>query len=125
MITHADALGALGISLEISRDDERAGPGVYFLVKDGVIVYVGQTCNVLERVSQHASGEKEREKDFDSAYAVLLPERDIKWVEACLINGLKPSHNRQTPKLLRGFHPPHGTSQAAKDVVRQFCFISR
>ena len=119
------AITAVCVPLSISRNDSRAGAGVYFLVKGDEVVYVGSSVNVLERVSKHASGSTETDKDFDGSFAVFLPERDIRWAEACLINSLKPTHNRQVPRLINGFRTPFGTSQDAKELVQRFCFIGR
>jgi excinuclease UvrABC nuclease subunit len=45
--------------------------GVYFLIKDGEIVYIGKSVNLRSRLNTHR-----REKDFDSVY-VLECEGDF------------------------------------------------
>jgi hypothetical protein len=45
--------------------------GVYFLVKDDEVVYVGQSIDLLHRIARH----RREGRDFD-AYAYLLCERE-------------------------------------------------
>lgn len=64
--------------------------GIYFLWKDDVVVYVGQSTNVYSRVKQHKC-----EKDFDKVTFIRLKnEKDIlnDW-EGLFINLIKPKLN--------------------------------
>lgn len=62
--------------------------GVYFLKKEGVVVYIGESDNILRRIGQHISDGK---KDFDSFE--VYPTADRKRLEAFLIKTLRPKYN--------------------------------
>lgn len=64
-------------------------PGIYFLVRQGEVVYVGQSINVHARVWQH----KQARKDFD-AFAYVKCERDsLDALESLYIHTLRPRLN--------------------------------
>ena len=66
------------------------GCGVYFLLEDSNIVYVGQSVDVAMRVAQHR---KDSSKVFNRACWVPVPKDELDDVEAALIALLKPRHN--------------------------------
>jgi len=68
--------------------------GIYFLVKDNDIVYVGQSIEVPSRVRGH----KSTGKKFDSAYFIPVPEAALNEVERAFIAVLKPPLNGTNPK---------------------------
>lgn len=89
--------------------------GVYFLVKDWHVVYVGQSVNVLSRVAQHLG-----HKDFDKfAYLPCKPE-ELDLIESLYIHTLRPEQNGR-----RGFrsatrdepHAPLSLEQLMQRVV--------
>lgn len=63
--------------------------GVYFLIKDTEIVYVGRSLNVTQRVIAHKSGDK----DFDRYSYVTYEESELKEKESEYIAYLKPKYN--------------------------------
>ncbi len=63
-------------------------PSVYFLCKDGKVVYIGQSVNPSMRVAQHSDS-----KDFDAVYAIHVPRDSLNRVEGALIRHLKPPLN--------------------------------
>lgn len=64
-------------------------PGIYFLVRQGEVVYVGQSINVHARVWQH----KQARKDFD-AFTYVKCERDsLDALESLYIHTLRPRLN--------------------------------
>jgi hypothetical protein len=67
------------------------GPGVYFLISRGFIVYVGKSVNVASRVGQHLMDDA---KQFDSIKVLSLPESDLEAVEKFLIYKFKPELNK-------------------------------
>lgn len=67
-----------------------ARAGVYFLIKNDAVVYVGQSKNVLVRVSKHSINGR----DFDSFYMLACEEDALDYVEAHYIRMLDPSGNR-------------------------------
>ena len=64
-------------------------PGIYFLCREGIVSYVGQSTNVAARISQHAT-----EKTFDYAFYMRVPRSDIIAIEAELIAALRPADNK-------------------------------
>lgn len=63
--------------------------GVYFLVKDGRVVYVGQSTNIHMRLAKHLAT-----KDFDSFHFVECDASILDEVEAAYIVSLDPPLNR-------------------------------
>jgi len=62
--------------------------GVYFLVENDVVVYVGATTSVVQRVPNHMNS-----KRFSLAFFIPLPEDQILEVERAFIRTLKPRYN--------------------------------
>jgi predicted GIY-YIG superfamily endonuclease len=62
--------------------------GVYFLCKDNKVVYIGQSVNVSQRVGNHISC-----KEFDYVYYVRCPKTELNYLEAKLIEAIKPKYN--------------------------------
>lgn len=60
--------------------------GIYFLVKDMEVVYVGQSVDILHRISRH----RREGKDFDSYSYLLCPEAELNDMEAKYITALMP-----------------------------------
>jgi Uri superfamily endonuclease len=73
---------------------------VYFLVRDGVVVYVGQTKSSWpRRVWQHA---RDREKHFDDVWYVECKDAaTMMQMEARYIRELWPEYNRIGKRLTR------------------------
>lgn len=66
---------------------------VYFLFRDGEIIYVGSTKNLYMRLGQH-----EKSKNFD-AYSVLdVDIADLENTEAFYVLSLSPQMNSVVPK---------------------------
>lgn len=63
-------------------------PGIYFLVKAGEIVYVGQSVHVHVRIHSHINA-----KDFDEAYYFECDKEDLDEIERILIRALSPKYN--------------------------------
>lgn len=90
-----------GVSLKDIRD--RAvpafiAPGVYFLLLNGEVMYVGQSVNVVSRICQHLT---QRLIDFDSYAWVLVDRQDLLVTEAAYIVKFKPKYNSQMLKDMR------------------------
>jgi hypothetical protein len=60
--------------------------GVYFLIDNGKIVYVGQSVNVYSRISQHS-------KKFDSFSILPCQKNELDALESLYIHVLKPPLN--------------------------------
>lgn len=70
-----------------------SGVGVYFLLLNNEIVYVGQTVDFISRLSRH---HRERQKAFDSFAFIQCKECDLDALEAKYIDAFLPTHNRST-----------------------------
>lgn len=88
------------VNVPIEEQRERI-VGVYFLVRQGCVVYVGQSTNVLLRISQHVD-ESRREctwwgrsepKLFDSVCYVSCGISDLCRLERAFIIELRPEYN--------------------------------
>lgn len=64
--------------------------GVYFLCRQGQVVYVGQSVDVLSRVGQHRI---DKTKTFDTAFFVPCRQCDLNTLERELIDRLMPEYN--------------------------------
>jgi excisionase family DNA binding protein len=69
----------------------RTGCGIYFLICDGQIVYVGKSINVVARIAQHAA-----EKTFDSWAWVACAKSRLDRTERAYIDALMPKLNADT-----------------------------
>lgn len=66
--------------------------GIYFLLRNSNVVYVGQSKNVSARIHYHTI-----EKDFDSFYAVPCAKQDLDDLEAYYIVLFSPEFNFTLP----------------------------
>lgn len=71
-----------------------AEPGVYFLIKDGQIVYVGKSMIPIRRIGDHA-----RDKIFDSISFIPCCADELDSLEQDYIRALKPTYNLSRPKF--------------------------
>lgn len=62
--------------------------GVYFLIRDGAIVYVGQSNNVYSRVRSH-----KKDKTFDRIAVIECKEKELLHLEKLYIKKFKPILN--------------------------------
>lgn len=69
--------------------------GVYFLIKGSEVVYVGQSTNVMGRLTGHLRG-----KDFDRFAFLNCPKSQLLDIESRYIAALKPKHNTYHPALV-------------------------
>jgi hypothetical protein len=66
-------------------------PGIYFLLKEGNLVYVGKSINIHARVMQHRDI---KDKDFDEVILMPVPEDELSRIENYYIGLLKPPLNK-------------------------------
>ncbi len=69
-------------------------PAVYFLCKEGEVVYVGQTVSMAGRMESHIRDNKQ----FDSVFFIPVPRSILSNVEKAFIKLLKPILNRENYK---------------------------
>ena len=62
--------------------------GVYFLIQDREIAYIGQSVRAASRVVGHS-----REKEFNAAYFLPVPRSELDRIEGTLIRFFKPPFN--------------------------------
>ena len=105
-------------------------PGVYALVKDGTVVYIGQSVKPLSRVEAHRSlwGRKKapgwlpiRGILFDEVHVLPCRVEDLDTLERALINLYKPKFNLRlkTPAPVEITHL-FARPQAQPALVRRF-----
>lgn len=66
-------------------------PCIYFLCRENRIVYIGQTVNLASRLGQHVMS-----KHFDRIFYFEVAARDLKELEAELIEYYDPELNKTT-----------------------------
>lgn len=62
-------------------------PGIYVLLLQGEVVYVGQTRDIFARIG---ASPDHRGRDYDEIYFIKCPLHELDRVEALMINKLKP-----------------------------------
>lgn len=70
--------------------------GVYFLLQDDEIVYVGQSTNIMTRLSNHKF---EATKLFSRVFVMECPEAHLDRLERLYIDKFKPRYNSAMPKV--------------------------
>lgn len=65
--------------------------GIYFLIKDGIIIYIGQSTRITKRIRDH-----KRDKDFDHYRVIACNESLLLQYEKRLIKYFKPRLNGVT-----------------------------
>ena len=68
--------------------------GVYLLVRDGVVVYIGQSKNVYSRIAAHTQGAA---FEFDAFEVELCAPEELLYEEARLIDKHMPRENKMIP----------------------------
>lgn len=87
------------------RQQRASAVGVYFLIADETIVYVGQSCSVLGRIQLHeleADSDSATAKVFTRATWIAIPVGLLNAYEGALIRALRPRYNRRAPAYLGG-----------------------
>ena len=85
-------------SVQISDFRILAGPGIYFLMLDDVVVYVGQAVNMRVRVAAHIG---EGTKEFDRVAFVPCHPQNLLRYERSYIEKLVPKYNHAIAHGLR------------------------
>lgn len=70
--------------------------GVYFLLRDDTIVYVGQSTSIMTRLANHKI---EGVKEFNRVFVVECPAGDLDRLERMYINKFKPIYNASQPAI--------------------------
>lgn len=76
--------------------------GIYLLVDNEIIVYVGSSIDIDIRLAQHSADlghpTPRRRKVWDRALWLALPAKVHRYYEGALIRALRPKHNRHAPR---------------------------
>jgi hypothetical protein len=88
---------------------------VYFLFDGEVVVYVGQSCDVLRRVGEHIA---DQTKTFDAIATVDCINLNRTWLERRYIDLLKPRYNGQAPRPVRGQKARKARSQRQPSLAQ-------
>ena len=83
------------VSIETKEDAAKPILGIYKLIKEDVVVYVGLSKDILKRIEQHR---KEGKNDFDRNLLIECEERESKLIEITLIHFYSPLHNKHHKK---------------------------
>lgn len=75
-------------------------PCIYFLVKDGEIVYIGQSISLIQRIGDHLWA-----KDFDSVAYMPCEQGHLDYVESLYIHAFQPALNGHAPVRLSDLIP--------------------
>jgi hypothetical protein len=70
--------------------------GIYFLLRQDTIVYVGQSINVLTRIADH---KRDGIKNFDRIFVVQCKQAELNHLEALYIDKFRPVHNSVIPPV--------------------------
>lgn len=85
----------LGRILEASVNvEDTPHAGVYFLIQNQEIVYVGQSKNCLSRIQSHINDDN---KIFDSYTMIWTLLENLDFVESWYIHQFKPKYNKRAP----------------------------
>lgn len=90
-------------------------PGVYFLIKDEMTVYIGQSQNPSSRVYSHTY-------DFDEAIIIHCDPEDLNQLEGALIRRYRPKHNGTVRTKRRRLHAP-GNEDLDDEVLAKYKWI--
>lgn len=88
----------LGKTVQIPDFRNLSVCGIYFLLSDGVVVYVGQSKLILSRVASHIA---EATKVFDAVAFVRCKPENLNDFERRYIEKLLPKYNRAIAESLR------------------------
>lgn len=78
--------------VEMSEPIKLKNPGIYFLIKNKKIIYVGQSLRPEERIHAHLA-----DKNFDRAAIIHMPEDELDQAEAMYYVKFLPGLNRMLP----------------------------
>lgn len=76
------------------RIEDTPNCGVYFLIRDSDIVYVGQSKNCPSRIETHI---RDKGKVFDSYTFVTTARENLDFLESWYIHTFNPEYNKNAP----------------------------
>jgi hypothetical protein len=94
-IIYPKTLKNLAEEQDVIDYSKRNTPGVYFLIKDDVVVYVGQSVDVYGRIPEH-----EKDKDFDRAVFFKANLDSLLSLEFEYIVAFNPKYNKTHAEII-------------------------
>lgn len=98
--------------------------GIYFLIKNNKIVYVGQSVNIFKRIADHIRSEK---MDFDSYSFENYPKKNLNLIEAEYIIKFEPKLNSYMLPKNSKYAPINSTrkkydlkAKAAERIIKKY-----
>jgi hypothetical protein len=89
----------------VGMDEQEPKSGIYILVIDKKISYVGRSADCLARMALH----KQNGREFDKGYVLSCSIEDSVWLEKLFIQSIKPAQNKM--------HHPDATNYVVVPVV--------
>lgn len=83
-----DGLLTEGDIIDRAEPKPASRPGIYFLIKNYEIIYIGKSCAVDRRISEHMES-----RDFDAWYWIACPKKDLNELERIYLNKFMPHLN--------------------------------
>lgn len=99
--------------------------GIYFLMNKGVVIYVGQSHNIKQRMLQHY-----KEKIFDAIFYFECDESQLTELEAKYIDEFNPSYNKthvfkKVLYQIRKQNKPNKNQQKDSLLIKELINFSR
>ncbi len=88
MVDQHYVLQAMGRMDIVTKADQIAFPGVYFLIHKDTVIYVGKSVDVLRRINQHR-----RDKVFQRWSVIRCERHELNALESEYIRALRPRYN--------------------------------
>lgn len=92
-LEHNKLLSEQEILEECENFDMDGACGVYFLIKNGRVSYVGQSVNVYARLAVY-----KKDVDFDKFCYIHCPKQQLNLLESIYIHLLRPPMNKEDKK---------------------------
>lgn len=89
LVRHRSSIATKAELLAAAVKFKDFGCGIYFLIKEGEVVYVGQSTNVFARVPKHR-----KDKEFDSWHWVPCERKNLNGMELFYLGMFKPTLNK-------------------------------
>lgn len=92
---------------------------VYFLINDDDIVYIGQSKNLEDRISQHGNS-----KEFDRFTYFEVSDCIVDIVESCYIHKIRPALNGNLNNSGNGSDPEKHTPVSISRMCEILCDLA-
>jgi hypothetical protein len=101
--TRFRAMSGLNVDIYYHTDDVPVAKGIYFLMGEGDIIYIGRSANIHKRISNHDVVRKYYSKNSERGYNIVCgvyqSDDDLSDLEGALIRVAKPEYNVQSKDI--------------------------